>query len=137
MSNAKLLTAYLAGRQPAPFSWPGANCGHFAAGWVKQAEGFDPMAGLAATPTRAAAARLLRRAGGYAALVTRQLGREPIEPAFARIGDLVLMQLGEGGDDVLALGVCAGGGMSAFVNDEGHTVFLSTLRGRCAWRVGT
>lgn len=136
MSNAKLLTAYLAGRQPAPFSWSGSNCGHFAAGWIRQAEGFDPMEGLGATPTKAAAARLLRRSGGYAALVTRQLGREPIAPAFARAGDLVLMPLSADDDESLALGVCAGGGMSAFVTDEGSTVFLATLRGRCAWRVG-
>lgn len=135
MNKATLLTAYLAERQPAPFSWPGSNCGHFAGAWVQRAEGHDPMAGLPATPTRKAAQRLLRRGGGYAAVVTRQLDRESISSAFAQLGDLVLLPLDDE-EEGKALGICAGNGMAAFVTDQGDIAYIAVTRAECAWRIG-
>lgn len=136
MSKAKQLTAFLAERQRAPFSWAGGNCGHFAAAWMKVAEGLDAMAGLPVTPNKKAAERLVRRRGGYAALVSRQLGRDPIGAAFAQLGDLVLLPLPDAGPDAKALGVCAGAGMAAFVTEHGDVAYLALARAECAWRVG-
>jgi len=136
MSKSKMLTAYLAERQPAPFSWPGGNCGHFGGRWVARVEGFDPMADLPVTPSRAAARKLQHRRGGMLALVTRQLNREPISPAFARTGDLVLLPLVGDDPEAKALGICAGGGVAAFVTAAGPVAFLPVARAEAAWRIG-
>lgn len=136
MNKQKQLTAFLGEERRAPFSWPGANCCHFAAAWVERVENLDPMAGLPSTPTRAAAVRLQRRFGGLRALVTRQLERDEICIEYAQAGDLVLLQIAEGDPDGWAVGICAGGGLAAFMMDDGATVFLSVLRCACAWRVG-
>lgn len=133
-TKSKLLTAYLAAPLP-PFDWRAANCGHFAGAYVAQVEGADPLTGLSLGASLRATRRLLQEAGGMAALVTRQLGRDPIEPAFAQLGDVVLLPLSESDPLAQALGLCCG--EVAAVRDEAGAVHLLPMQGAvCAWRVG-
>lgn len=89
-----LLGEYLADTRREPFDWARNNCCHFAARWVARATGADPMAGLPATATAREARRLVRRLGGTLADAwTHALGRGPIVPALAQVGDVVLIDV--------------------------------------------
>lgn len=94
-TTAALLAAYLAVRaeRPArPFDWPGNNCCHFAAEWVHDATGRNPMAGLDGPPDARAARRLVQRLGGSLVQAwAQQLGRAPLSAALAQTGDVVLV----------------------------------------------
>ncbi|MCZ8074636.1 MAG: hypothetical protein O9341_10945 [Paucibacter sp.] len=134
---AKALTAYLAEPLP-PFDWRSANCVHFAGAFVAQIEGHDPLAGEGMPATRAAARRLVRARGGFAALVTAALQREPIPVTMARLGDVVLMPVPglEAADaEAQALGLCCGEVVA--VRDEAGAVLMLPLASAvAAWRVG-
>ena len=136
MNKANLLTAYLAGLPRVRTKWIDTSCAHFAARWVQVVEDADVTVGVRPPASKADAARILRRAGGYQAFVTRQLGREPIAATFARIGDLVLLPLPDGEPGAMALGICAGNGVAAFMTELGDVAYLSVARATCAWRIG-
>lgn len=134
--TAALFGAYLAERPTKAFDWPANNCCHFAAQWVLRATGHDPMHALPATCTAGAAARLVRRLGGdLQAAWTQALQRQPIAPALARDGDLLLVAL----DGLALLGgsavaVCSG--RHAITQDaHGAAVFLPREQALCAWRL--
>ncbi|WP_349743934.1 DUF6950 family protein [Roseateles cavernae] len=138
ISRPRRLTDYLA-QPPAPFAWAAANCCHWAAAWVAQATGTDPMAGLPETATAAAARRLVKRLGGsLRAAWSKQLGREPIAPLLAQLGDIVLVQLPpeqqleEGVGELV--GICAGA-LIAVATAQGHVAYLPLSAGVCAWRL--
>lgn len=131
MTRAQQLAVYLQSATR-PFEWRAANCCHFAAGWVELVEGRHPMAGLDATDDAEAAMRLVRRLGGLEAAWTRQLARPAISVALARLGDVVLLPLGNGR---FSAGVC-NGRLAAFVDEHGAVVFRPTLEAVAAWRVG-
>lgn len=124
------LAVYVDGYSHA-FDWLAANCCHFAAGWVRLVERFDPMDGLPGTPDKFAAYRLIRRGGGLAALWSRQLGREPISPKLAQVGDVVMMPLDDGR---AAVGICAGR-TAVFVDEHGSCVHEPIARASHAWRL--
>lgn len=128
---ARQLANYVAGYGAHAFDWQAANCCHFAAGWVAQQTGADPMAGLASTPNERAARRVMKALGGTMAdALTVQLGREPIAPAMARLGDVVLLE--HEGRPVV--GVC--NGINAVsVLDAGGTAFLPMTLATHAWRL--
>ena len=131
--TAHQLDAYLAHRGAMPFAWQGANCCHFAAGWVAWATGEDPMEGLPATPTARDALRLIERLGGtMASACTLRLGRASIPAAQAHVGDLVLMPTeGPAGG---AVGICCGR-TAALVSDAGEVVHLPIADASAAWRL--
>lgn len=134
-TKSKLLTAYLSEPLP-PFDWRGANCGHFAGAFVERVEGTDPLAGLALGDSLRATRRILADAGGMLALVSQQLAREPIAPAFAQLGDMVLLPLSDADPLAQALGLCCG--EVAAVRDEAGAVHLLPMAAAlAAWRVGT
>ena len=133
-TTGALLTAFLAVRaeQPArPFAWHGNNCCHFAAQWVHYATRTNPMAGLADTPDARSARRLVQQLGGNLLRAWAvQLGREPISPARAQTGDVVLVpttalpghgrpQAGVGH----VAGVCSGR-HAVLMSDNGVAVFV-------------
>lgn len=137
-SIARQLTAFLA-VPPAPFSWRDANCCHWAAAWVRQATGHDPMAGLAATPDARAALRLLAGLGGsLRAAWSRQLGREPVAPQLAQLGDVVLVELAEGlrqpGAPGALMGICVGRQV-AVADASGAVRMLPLAAADAAWRL--
>lgn len=123
------LDAFLAAQQHRAFTWGGFDCALFAADWVLACTGVDPAA-----PYRGAysdgleAARLQRQDGGLEAMITAALG-EPIAPAFAQRGDIVLL------DAELrpTAGVCVGWEAAApgMIGLE----FLPMARASRAWRV--
>lgn len=131
MSVAKKLVAYLAEAGARPFDWGAFNCCHLAAGWVEVCAGAHPMAGLPATPTERAARRLIRALGGTLADAwTRQLGRDPISPAMAQLGDVVLLDV----DGRPVIGIC--NGMTAVAPlDVGGTTFVPMALATHAWRL--
>jgi len=86
-----------------PFAWGSNDCCSFAAASVQAITGRNPMAGVAAYDTEAGAARLILRAGNLRALASQYLG-DPVPPALAAVGDVVLV-INEGRE---ALGVCNG-----------------------------
>jgi hypothetical protein len=136
ISRARLLTEYLV-QAPAPFSWRAANCCHFAARWVRFAAGLDPLADLPPTPTARAAKRLIAQLGGsLEAAWSHQLGRAPIAPLLAQLGDVVLVRLEAAqslGADAL-VGICAGTHI-AVATAEGHVAYLPLSAGDAAWRL--
>lgn len=136
MNKAKALTAYLAGREPAPFDWPTGNCAHFAGGFVAAVEGCDPLAGIAMPASLPAARRMQRHAGGLQQLTTRALARAPILPTLAQVGDVVLLQVDAADAHAQALGLCCGENAAA-VTDAGTITMHPMANALAAWRVGS
>lgn len=117
-----------------PFSWAAANCCSFAAGWVAVATGRHPMHGLGPTRNALEARRLVAALGGTLEQAwTRQLGRPPIAPALAQLGDVVLRAMPQGDGVGHAAGVC-NGRTAAFAAEEG---LLHVPLAECthAWRL--
>ncbi|MEJ1935885.1 hypothetical protein WDZ92_37295 [Nostoc sp. NIES-2111] len=134
MNKSKALTAYLAGREPAPFHWATSNCGHFAAGFVALVEGRDPLAGDVMPATLHAARRAMRDAGGLEGWVSRALAREPISASLAQVGDVVLLPVSATDPEAQAVGLCCGE-YAAAVCDDGTLTMHPMGNALAAWRV--
>lgn len=120
----------VAENQSKPFVWGEHDCVLWAANAVLAITGFDAAEGFRDTYSGAlGAAKLLKDFGGMEALVTTKLEREPTHPAFANVGD-VLMVLQDGNP---MLAVCNGETMLA-PGLEG-LVALPTLSAVKAWKV--
>lgn len=133
--RALLLAGYVAGWHRRPFEWRASNCAHFAAGWLIELTGRNPLRNLPETPSRMAARRLVLQMGGSLAdACTRVLGRSPIAAAQAQLGDIVLLPVASHPASG-ALAVC-GGRMSAALTQEAGVVWLPTASAVAAWRVG-
>jgi hypothetical protein len=133
-AKAKALAAHL-GAGTSAFDWHGANCAHFCGAYIEQIEGRDPLAGFEMPASQTQARRLLAKAK-LADLVSAQLGRAPIAPAFAQIGDLMLLPLSDSDPLALALGLCAGDAACARTEHSGAISFVPSASALCAWRVG-
>jgi hypothetical protein len=130
---AHALDAYLAQAAAKPFSWSQHNCCHFVAGWVQQATGLDPMAGLPWTHSATAARRLILQLGGTLADAwTRRLGRHAIQPELAQVGDIVHVWLRE--QDCAAVGICTGRHAALLLEDEG-VILLPMAHATHCWRL--
>lgn len=137
---AELLGEHLAHSQGLAFSWGQANCCHFAARWVERATGANPMQGLPATASAAAAVRLVRALGGtLQAAWTLQLRRQPVPAAMAQLGDVVLLPMpddmrgrGPGHATGQAVGVCVGS-QAVVMTAEGFHAYLPMRMAVCAW----
>lgn len=127
---ARQLSAYLASASGGAFDWRSANCAHFAAGWVRWATGRDVRGSLPERGNMREWARLARDAGGMQVLVTDRLRCQPIAPAFARLGDIVLLP----GALTGTLAVC-NGRTAVCPADPRGTVFLPMSSAIYAWRL--
>lgn len=88
------LAAYIEPRRRTPFAWGSNDCCTFTLGAVGAMTGLDPMPEFRGHyKTARGAVRALRRigAGDLVATLTQKLG-EPIEPALAQRGDVVMAQ---------------------------------------------
>jgi hypothetical protein len=131
MSRAAMLDAYLAEVQARPFDWAAWNCCTFAAEWVRRASGLQPMAGLPATGSAAAALRLHSRMGASLAdAVTLQLGLAPFAAELAQVGDVVAVREGS----AQAVGICTGR-LAAVLRLDG-LAHVPMGEASLAWRVG-
>lgn len=82
MSPAQYISDHLV----APFDWGTNDCVLFAARWVKNKTGVDPLAGLPKWKTSLQAARVIRSIGGLEAAIDARL--QKIDPRSAVDGDL-------------------------------------------------
>lgn len=112
------LAAFVASRRHTPFAFGSHDCALFAADWILECTGTDPIAEIRGQWTdERSAMRILQDNGGIEALANRYLG-EPVAPLLARRGDIVLVELtGRPG-----LGVCLGETLGAPSDDVGVTV---------------
>lgn len=127
---AVALAEYLDGPH-GPFDWASSHCGHFVAGWIKAATGRDVLSGLLPAETAAGWVRVVVGAGGWRALVTSCLRCDPVPPAFAQIGDVVLLPGPMTGG---TLGICAGRTV-VLVSDDGASIHLPMSTAVAAWRL--
>lgn len=98
------LAAFVERARHQAFAFGEWDCCLMAADWVLEATGVDHARGLrGAYADERGAAAVLGRRGGVPAIATGALG-EPIAPAFAQRGDVVMMLTQRGP----ALGVCIG-----------------------------
>lgn len=106
MSNRESLAQYLEEMRDKDFDFPTFNCGLFAADWVQRATGIDygfRLRGQSHTD----AYRTVASYGGMEAMVTALLQREPIAPASAMRGDIVLATLDtDEGKERDTIGIC-------------------------------
>jgi uncharacterized protein DUF6950 len=127
------LDAYLRDRQRTPFDWRSNSCIHFAAGWVRLAEGTE-----VALPDGLRGAVALRDAcGGVAAAVSAALRRPPLDNVrMAQAGDVVLMPARRSGRAYI--GLCCGYRSAFMSSGESELVFALTVGNVShAWRVAT
>jgi hypothetical protein len=87
------------------FDWAHGHCGIFAGNWVRQITRRRTLDGL---PTLGSAIAWMRRVqglGGLQVIVTERMGVQPINPAMAQVGDIVMLPGPVTGG---ALGICCG-----------------------------
>lgn len=96
------LERFVAARAERAFEWGVNDCALFAADCVEALTGERLLSNLRGYDGRGAL-RLLADRGGLRGIATEALG-EPVAPAFAAVGDVVLLRMG----DSEALGICNG-----------------------------
>lgn len=123
------------------FAFGAFDCCLWSAGWAQIATGADPAADLRGYDSKTAAYRIVSTYGSIEKMVTTLLGRDPIHPAFAQRGDIVLVRdRGAMGAEIdmtgapEGLGICLGL-QSAFPRDKGLTM-IRTLEASVAWKIG-
>lgn len=120
--------SFIAARRGMPFAWGANDCCLFAAGAVDALTGEDPARELRGYTTALEAARLIEACGGLAQIATDALGAS-VDPSFAAVGDVVLMD--NAGRQLL--GVCNGG--TVLAPGEERMVVLGMDAARAAWKV--
>jgi hypothetical protein len=132
MSLGAQLARYVS-HQRGAFDWATNNCCTFAAGWVREVEGREVMP-IEPTPDAMSAWRLICRHGSLANVVSEQLGRAPIPPSHAQVGDLVMFP-GHDHPGRAIMGIC-NGRTSILHGVDGEAIFMATAAAMHAWRVG-
>ena len=123
------LSAAIEAARGRPFAWGRDDCCTFAAACVQAMTGTDPMQGWRERYRNAAGAlRLQIKHGGLPVLINRALG-EPIAPALAQRGDVVLI----GTDRGFAAGICVGES-AVFAGSDGPA-YVGSPEWVQAWRV--
>jgi hypothetical protein len=122
------LARYIDAHRDTPFGWGAFDCVRFAAGWVLEATGVDPVVDLQWTDMRSALT-VLEQLGGLRVAVEDRLG-SPISAAIAWRGDVILHEITERP----GLGVCVGADFAA-PSEDGGLMFIPMSAARMAWRV--
>jgi hypothetical protein len=121
---------YLARHRGAVFAWGRLDCVLFAAGAVEALTGEDPAAAVRKRyRTKIGAARKLRQQGFRTIAALMDSRFEPVQPAFAQRGDIVMAQG--------SLGVCVGR-QALFIGEEDGApglVSVPLAAWERAWRV--
>lgn len=132
--EARLNTVIEAARDT-PYVLGQHDCLRVACATVQALTGVDHWPGFAGYTTRREALRVILMHGkDLGDAVTRTLGVDPVEPGFARRGDLVMYA--DDADDDQHLGVCVGQWV-AVLGEQGLQL-VSLLDGgvQGAWRIG-
>jgi hypothetical protein len=93
LSARELLAEYLEAMRDREFAFGSFDCALFGADWVKRCTGIDYAEQLRGYSSPLEAYRIVSSYGSLEAMVTALLGREPIAPASAMRGDIVLASL--------------------------------------------
>lgn len=123
------LEAFARERADAPFAWGVNDCALFAADAVQAMTGVHLCPGLRGYRGVRDGVRALAAVGGVRGLAGAALG-EPIQVAFARPGDVVVVQAGKRE----ALAVC--NGQTAIAPGQHGAVAFPMKHALAAWRVG-
>lgn len=120
--------------QVKPFGYGTYDCALLAADCVLAITGIDYAAELRGYTSKADAYRIVSEYGSFEAMVTALLKRDPIHPAFACRGDVVLglpsLMPDEQGESI---GICLGA-RCAFPTSIG-LVMADMSAARLAWRI--
>jgi hypothetical protein len=135
------LAAWVEEVRARPFEWGAWDCARAANDAVRRLTGLDMLGDLAWDGARGAL-RQLQNEGGMVIALTARLG-EPIAPAFAQRGDVVLLRADLGrevdGGPVPAIGVCIGDrAVAPMANGLGFVPMANrdgTWNATLAWKV--
>jgi len=122
---------YVESHRNTPFEWGGMDCCLFTAGCVEACTGKDFATDLRGYKSEQEAYAIVARYGSIQAMVTALLGAEPIHPAFAQRGDVMLGLHPETQQE--GLGICLG--VHWAVPGAAGLVFPRIAAARFAWRV--
>jgi hypothetical protein len=106
LSARELLAEYLEAQRDREFAFGSFDCALFGADWVKRCTGTDYAEQLRGYSSPLEAYRIVSSYGSLEAMVTALLGREPIAPASAMRGDIVLASLDTDGESRDTIGIC-------------------------------
>jgi hypothetical protein len=123
---AERLYDFMESRRAVPFAWSANDCASFAGDAVEAMTGGRVEIPRAATP--AAYARLLRDQGSLQSMAAALLG-DPIAPAYAQRGDVVLLLL----DERETLGICVGADIAG--PGGNGLVLVPMAHAVSAWRI--
>lgn len=118
------------------FEYGAFDCCLFAADCVLAMTGTDCAAPFRGYESKIAAYRLIAEHGSLQGLLTSVLG-EPVQPAFARRGDVVIAEIATIEGDAESVGICLGANCvfaGAYPHKQG-IYFCSRDRARLAWRI--
>lgn len=122
------LVEYVEAHRQTPFAWGTHDCCRFAAGAVEAMTDENPMAAFDYGNERQAL-RLIRDAGTLDALMYRTLGESLPSVAYAKRGDVVISDLGNGPTVGVVLGADA-----VYAAPVG-LFFQPAQSARAAWRI--
>jgi hypothetical protein len=117
--------SYARGRR---FEWGRHDCCLFAARCVRAISGENKRILFPPYRKRAEAQLILEQLGGMRALITRALG-EPKPTSFATIGDVVLIEMGNGEQPAVCMG------LYSFAPGRRNLVHRATRDALAAWTV--
>lgn len=129
----RLATEIKAARKKS-FAYGTFDCCLFAADCAKAITGIDYASELRGYETKEEAYEIVARYGSLEAMITALLGRDPIHPAMATVGDVVIAKVMlADGEDGEAIGVCTGVNFRAPAARGLASFPMSAAR--LAWRV--
>ena len=130
-AHLEALDLFIATRMQQPFAWGTQDCCTFAADWVLQATGHDPMATLRGLDSALAANRALDSLGGMLAAWDAHMPEPHIPGPFCTAGDLAMVTLANGHK---AMAVCTGSHLAAPATDG--ILMMGVEFAEATWRVG-
>lgn len=128
------LHEYIAAAHSREFAYGVFDCALFCADWAQIATGVDHASELRGYDSMKDAYKIIAGYGSIEKMVTALMGRDPIHPAFAHRGDIVLFRdhpslngASEG------LGICEG--VHSWVPRDKGLLHVRTLEAAAAWKV--
>jgi len=122
------LPRFYRARRNEPFAWGANDCATFAADWVLEMTGTDPIADIRGWTDALEAMRVMQSLGGFRQAVSDRLG-DPIDWRLAPRGGVVMMHI-DGRD---SLAVCIGA--HAMAPGIDGALLVPMPQAEMAWRV--
>lgn len=114
------------------FDWTSSTCINFTNNWVRLIEGRNVLSQTEPYTGMKGAIRLVLQYGSLDAAISKELGREPIDPKLAKLGDVVMFR----DEPPLGVtGICNGRNAMVLTSDRGITTMAMAMATH-AWSVG-